>query len=108
MTSVINLGGSLIDLGAKYRYSEGISESDQEFYSKAEVIVLEEAARAAGLDPKEVAESVARVRRARRAAQLALVLATADGPLPIGDILAIGVLGIYAGYEIYKTVDTFV
>jgi len=107
MTSVINLGGSLIDLGTKYRYSEGISESDQEFYSKAESIVLEEAARAAGLDPLEVAESIARVRRARRAAQLAILLATADGPLPIGDILAIGVLGVYAGYEVYKTVETF-
>jgi hypothetical protein len=35
-------------------------------------------------------------------------LAAADGPLPIGDVLAIGVLGVYAGYEVYKTVDTFV
>jgi len=108
MTSVINLGGSLIDLGTKYRYSEGISESDQEFYSQAETIVLEEAAIAAGLDLVEVAEGIARARRARRAIQLALLLASADGPLPIGDTLAIGVLGVYAGYEIYKSVDAFV
>jgi len=37
-----------------------------------------------------------------------MTLAAVDGPLPIGDMLAIGVLGVYAGYEIYKTVDTFV
>jgi hypothetical protein len=108
MSSFLNVGGSLIDLGTKYQYSEGISKSDQEFYSQAEKVVLEKAAEAAGLDPVEVAEGIARTRRARRAIQIALLLAAADGPLPIGDMLAIGVLGAYAGYEIYKTVETFV
>jgi len=108
MTSVLNLGGSLIDLGTKYQYSEGISKSDQEFYSQVEAQMLKEAAKAAGLDPVEVAKSAARLRRARRAIQLAVTLAAADGPLPIGDVLAIGVLGVYAGYEVYKTVETFV
>jgi len=108
MTSFLNLGGSLIDLGTRYEYSEGISQSDQEFYSQAERVVLEKAAEAAGLDLVESAESIARIRRATRAAQLAIILASADGPLPIGDMLAIGVLGVYAGYEIYKSVETFV
>jgi len=108
MTSVLNLGGSLIDLGTRYQYSEGISKSDQEFYSQVEEQMLKEAAKSAGLDPVEVARSAARLRRARRAAQLAITLAAADGPVPIGDMLAIGVLGIYVGYEIYKTVETFV
>jgi len=108
MSSFLNVGGTLVDLGTRYEYTEGISKSDQEFYSKAEKVVLEKAAEAAGLDPVEVAESIARVRRARRAVQLALLLAAADGPLPIGDMVAIGVLGVYAGYEVYKTVDTLI
>jgi len=108
MSSFLNLGGSLIDLGTRYQYTEGVSESDQEFYSQAETVVLEQAADYAGLDPVELAESIARTRRARRAIQVALLLAAADGPLPIGDMLAIGVLGVYAGYEIYKSVDAFV
>jgi len=108
MSSFLNVGGSLIDLGTRYEYSEGISQSDQEFYSQAEKVVFEQAADAVGRDPLEAAESIARIRRARRAAQLAILLASADGPLPIGDMLAIGVLGVYAGYEIYKSVETFV
>jgi len=108
MSSFLNLGGSLIDLGTRYEYSEGISESDQEFYSQAEQVVFDQVSKSAGLDPLETAESIARIRRARRAAQMAIILASADGPLPFGDMLAIGVLGVYAGYEVYKTVETFV
>ena len=108
MTSVINLGGSLIDLGTIYQYSEGISTSDQEFISKAEQVLFREAAEKLDLDYKEVGKVPGRLRRARRAITLAASLAAADGPLPIGDVLAIGVLGVYAGYEVYKTVDTFV
>jgi len=108
MSSFLNLGGTLVDLGTRYEYSEGISKSDQEFYSTAEKVVLEKTAEAAGLNPVEVVESIARVRRARRAVQVALLLAAADGPLPFGDMLAIGVLGVYAGYEVYKTVETYV
>ncbi len=108
MSSFLNVGGSLVDLGTKYQYSEGISESDQIFYSEAERFVVTKAAESVGLDPEEVAEAAGRVRRARRAVQLAMTLAAVDGPIPIGDMLAIGVLGVYAGYEIYKTVETFV
>jgi hypothetical protein len=34
---------------------------------------------------------------------IAGTLAMADGPLPIGDVLAIGVLVGYGSYEIYKS-----
>ncbi len=47
-----------------------------------------------------------RARRARMAFSLAFALAAADGPLPIGDALAVGFLVIYGSYEFYKTVET--
>ena len=105
MSSFLNVGGSLIDLGTRYEYSEGISESDQEFYSEAEQVVLDDVSNSTGL---ELLENAGRIRRARRAVQVAIILASADGPLPFGDMLAIGVLGVYAGYEVYKAVETFV
>jgi len=108
MSSFLNVGGSLIDLGTRYQYSEGISESDQEYYSQAEQLVLETAAEDAEHDLIKSVESAARIRRARRAIQVAIILASADGPLPIGDMLAIGVLGVYAGYEIYKSTEVFI
>ncbi len=48
---------------------------------------------------------VTRASRAYRAGALAGTLAAADGPLPIGDLMAIGVLSIYAGYETYRILD---
>ena len=49
--------------------------------------------------------NLSRAGRAHRALALAGGLAAADGPLPIGDVLAIGVLGAYAGYETYRILD---
>ena len=49
--------------------------------------------------------NLSRASRAHRALVLAGGLATADGPLPIGDVMAIGVLGVYAGYETYRILD---
>ena len=49
--------------------------------------------------------NLSRASRAHRALVLAGGLATADGPLPIGDVLAIGVLAGYAGYEAYRILD---
>ncbi|AXQ65499.1 MAG: hypothetical protein [Circular genetic element sp.] len=43
-----------------------------------------------------------RARRAYRASAIAAGLAAADGPLPVGDILAITFLAGYAGYELYN------
>ena len=108
MTSVLNIGGSLLDLGTVYQYSEGISSSDEEFYSAAQTEMIKKASKELGLDYEEIGKVPGRLRRARRAITIAATLAAADGPLPIGDVAAIGVLGVYAGYEIYKTVDTFV
>lgn len=108
MTSFLNMGGTLVDLNTTYEYREGISVSDQSVYSEVEQLLNSESARAMGLTPMEVAEAGARLRRARRAIGVAMFLAAVDGPLPIGDLLAIGVLGVYAGYEIYKSVETFV
>jgi len=45
-------------------------------------------------------DKAARVRRARRAISLALGIAAADGPLPIGDTIAVVGLGVYAAWEI--------
>jgi hypothetical protein len=47
-----------------------------------------------------VVETAGRMRRTQRALVMAATLAAADGPLPIGDTLAITGLLIYAGYEI--------
>lgn len=58
-----------------------------------------------GIDPMLVADSYARVRRAKWAITTAATLAAADGPLPIGDALAIGVLGGYATYEVFTAIS---
>ena len=51
-------------------------------------------------DVADVASRVGRAQRARRAISIAAMLAAADGPLPIGDTLAIVGLTIYAGWEL--------
>ncbi len=45
-------------------------------------------------------------KRAISAARLALIFAAADGPLPIGDVLAVSVLAGYAGFETAMAVKT--
>lgn len=60
--------------------------------------------RKTGVDPMKVADSWSRARRARWAITTAATLAMADGPLPFGDMIAIGVLGGYAAYEGYTAV----
>ena len=47
-----------------------------------------------------------RARRARMAFSIAFTLAAVDGPLPVGDALAIAFLVGYGSYEIYKSVET--
>lgn len=107
MTSILNVGGSLFDLGTVYQYSEGVSASDEEFYSAAQTEIIKQVSKEIGLDYEEIGKVPGRLRRARRAITIAATLAAADGPLPIGDVVAIGVLGAYAGYEVYKSVETF-
>lgn len=57
-----------------------------------------------GISPLTVIDSYGRARRARWALTTAASLAAADGPLPFGDAVAIGVLGVYAGYELKTAV----
>jgi len=49
---------------------------------------------------ESVYERTSRLRRARRALSIAAAIALADGPLPIGDAIAVVGLGAYAVYEI--------
>ena len=55
-----------------------------------------------GVDIVKVAHGLGRGKRASWALRTAAALALADGPLPIGDALAIGVLATYGTYEIYQ------
>ena len=64
---------------------------------------LARAARHSKSSVAEVGSVPGRARRARMAFTIAGTLAMADGPLPIGDALAIGVLVGYGSYEIYKS-----
>ncbi len=52
-----------------------------------------------GYDLNRAAQGYGRARRARWAFSTAAALAAADGPLPFGDIAAIGLLGFYGAYE---------
>ena len=49
----------------------------------------------------EYTQKAQRARRMYRASAIAAGLAVSDGPLPVGDILAITFLTGYAGYELY-------
>ena len=53
----------------------------------------------------KLARNLSRAGRAQRALVLAGTVAAADGPLPIGDAIAIGILSAYAGYETYRIID---
>ena len=61
---------------------------------------IKETSDAIGYDVQRGANAYARYRRARWAFTTAAALAAADGPLPFGDIAAIGLLGAYGGYEV--------
>ena len=52
-----------------------------------------------GYDIARASRGLGRVKRARWAFSTAATLAMADGPLPFGDIAAIGLLGVYGTYE---------
>ena len=61
---------------------------------------IKETSDSIGYDIQRASRGAGRLRRARRALSIAATLAAVDGPLPIGDAVAIGFLGIYGGYEI--------
>jgi hypothetical protein len=53
----------------------------------------------------KMARNLSRAGRAHRALVVAGTVAAADGPLPVGDLIAIGILSAYAGYETYRILD---
>ena len=53
----------------------------------------------------KLARNLSRAGRAHRALVVAGTVAAADGPLPVGDLIAIGILSAYAGYETYRILD---
>ncbi len=63
-----------------------------------------EVAESTGIDAMKISSAYGRASRARRALTIAAALAVADGPLPIGDAVAIGVLSSYAAYETVRAI----
>ena len=61
-----------------------------------------------GYDPMRAMQGYSRARRAQWAFTTAATIAMMDGPLPIGDAVAIGFLGIYGSYEIYHGIKDVV
>lgn len=50
-------------------------------------------------EAKDVLKMYGRAKRARTAARIAIGMAAVDGPLPIGETIAVGFLAGYAAYE---------
>ncbi len=63
---------------------------------------MKEISQETGYDVQRASRGAGRLRRARRVLGIAATLAAADGPLPFGDAVAIGVLGIYGTYEVVQ------
>lgn len=55
-----------------------------------------------GLDLAKLGKKYQRAKRARWAITTAGTLAAADGPVPIGDALAMGFLALYGAYEVVQ------
>lgn len=69
---------------------------------------MKESSSALGYDVARASQGVGRLRRAKRAFGIAAVLATADGPLPVGDAVAVGFLGAYGIYEVVTGIGDIV
>jgi len=68
--------------------------------AKDETSLMSKTSPSSGGKGESVYERTSRLRRARRALSIAAAIALADGPLPIGDAIAVVGLGAYAVYEI--------
>ena len=110
LVSYFEIGGRIIECETKDDIHHArVPDVQMAFESKMELTrslpgnyVTEKEMIAPKLGKKRLAS---RATRAYRAGALAGTLAAADGPLPIGDVLAIGVLSVYAGYETYRILD---
>ena len=60
-----------------------------------------------GVDIGKFVEGTSHAKRANWAVRAALAIAIVDGPLPFGDMLAIGGLAAYGGYETYMAAKAF-
>jgi len=94
MPSYFEIAGEIIDAG--YQDDEPFL-SDMEYAEVAEILLT--ATGDEGYDLKRAARVPGRTRRLIKAGIMAGTLASADGPLPIGDVIAIGFLTGYAVYE---------
>lgn len=94
MVSYFEIAGQIVESSVE---DEDAVFSDIDYAEIAEILRDK-----SDYDIMRASQAPGRLRRARNAITLAATLAAADGPLPIGDMLAIGVLGGYAGYEIVR------
>ncbi len=69
---------------------------------------MKESSEALGYDVARASRGVGRLRRAKRALGIAGALAAVDGPLPIGDAVAVGLLGTYGIYEVVTGIGDIV
>lgn len=107
MTSFFEIGGHIVEcdltsLLSPYRMVSAAERPERgRIAARSQASSMPQTSSASGgLTVREVASRVGRAQRARRAIAIAATLAAADGPLPIGDTLAIVGLTIYAGWEL--------
>ena len=114
--SFFEIGGHIVDCKhaiVEGSYNQYWNPSDVFVPSKAELAVaaVETVANTTGVRMPEtfvrggrIVKKAGRAQRALRAAGIAGGIAASDGPLPLGDILAIGFMTGYAGYEVYRII----
>ena len=106
-TTYFEIGGHVIESNVESRGLPGRPpQTDVKFISKKTGVPApllrkagKEVQEKTGYDPVRAAGAYGRLRRARWAIGVAGTLAMADGPLPIGDALAVGFLATYGIYE---------
>lgn len=100
-TTYFEIGGHVIENEVVSRDMPGRPPStDLKRISKQTGVPQPLLRKATGYDTQRAIGAAGRIKRARWAAITAGTLAAADGPLPIGDALAIGFLGAYAVFEV--------
>jgi len=107
LTSFFEIGGHIIECDITSHSSSTLMVSAAERPERGRIAarsqaspMLQTSSSTGGLTVRDVASRVGRAQRARRAIAIAATLAAADGPLPIGDTIAIVGLTIYAGWEL--------
>ena len=118
LVSYFEIGGQIVETGL--HIEEAMSQqylqlSDFSLIPRKEDVVIAgvatSVAKAVGKEDYSVARALRAPRRytsARSALAVAATMAAADGPLPIGDVLAIGVLTGFALYQGYHGIRDIV